>query len=395
MSKVAEVLDTGHYLPRNIYNMDEVGFDLSTDRRTRRVGPRNAPIKSQASLSTSTHITVIAAISTQDAPVPPFLIYPGKHIMSDWVNLIDQEPEQIAVTTESGYSNTFMTICWLTDCFDPATRIRANGSLRLLLLDGPDIHTSVDFLEACWDRKIVCIILPANLSAIFQPLDVDFFNHLKLAYHAQVDKYQLGSSSVSVPKGFFYRWHQRAWAKAANSRQIRSAWAKAHLYPPAAVRAGLCEISPEPEASQAVLETPRCNRTLHALDNRLRLGEISPGSSARKVRKALEQLLAEKVVMQRDLERRDAAAELDRMARSHGKRQRFPQGQLFDQRYQEEHAEELAARRLEEEGRKRARRTAARAVPHAESSNSAQRRAEAMPTEDKSMAWLASLADEL
>ena len=394
-SQVAEVLDTGLYASRNIYNMDEVGFDLSTARRTRRVGPKNALIKSQTSLSSCVHITVIAAISTQDAPVPPFLIYPGKHIMSDWVMAMDRDPVQMAVTTQSGYSNSNMTICWLTECFDPSTRGRANGALRLLFLDVPDIHTSVEFLEACWSARIVCIILPANLSGIFQPLDVDFFNHLKLAYHQQVDEYQFGSTAVSVPKGFFYRWHQRAWAKAANTRQIRSAWAKAHLFPRQEVRAALSEVSPEPQPTQTMPETPCCPRTLHALDICRQNGQISPSSSARKVRKGLETVLAEKVMMQRDIERRDAAAKQDREARSHGKRQRFPKGHLFDQRYQQEHAEELAARKEAEEGRKRARRAAAQAVPHAESSNSGQRRAEAVSTDPQNPGTLASIADEI
>ena len=57
--------------------------------------------------------------------------------------------------------------------------------------------------------------------------------------------------------------------------------------------------------------------------------------------------------------------------------------------------EELAERRETEEERKQKRKARSRPVPHAESSNSAQRRAEARPTEDKSIARLASMADEL
>ena len=106
-------------------------------------------------------------------------------------------------------------------------------------------------------------------------------------------------------------------------------------------------------------------------------------------------MLAERSLLEKDIERRDAATELDQVARSHGKRTRYPLGQLFDQKYQEDHAEELAERQGVEEGRKRLRRTVTRAIPYAESSNSAQRRAEAMPTEDQSLAWLASLADDL
>ena len=111
--------------------------------------------------------------------------------------------------------------------------------------------------------------------------------------------------------------------------------------------------------------------------------------------KGLEEALARETLMRRDLEWREAAAELDRGARSHGKRQRFPQGQLFDQKYQEDHAEELAERRQVEGTQKRARKGKARAVPPAESSNSAQRRFEATPTEEENVAWLASMADDL
>ena len=375
--------------------MDECGFDLSTTRRTRRVAPRNAPIKSQAALSSSVHITVIAAISTQDAPVPPFLIYPGKYLMTDWTQARDPSPRQMAEVTETGFSNSYMTTRWLTECFDPTTRDRAAGSPRLLFLDGPVIHTPVEFLEAAWAANIVLIILPANLSAVFQPLDVDFFGIVKLEYSRQISEYQLGSGAVSIPKGFFYRWHQRAWARAATSRQIRGAWAKAHLYPLRDVAAGLRATIPIPQATTAVPETPRCNRTLQALDLRLQTGDISPTSSARKVRKGLEDALAQLVVLERDLEFRDAAAQQDQEARSHGKRTRYPLGHLFDQQYQETHAEELAARKEEEEARKRARKTRSRAVPHAESSNSAQRRSEGDLTDAESLAWLARMTEEI
>ena len=58
----------------------------------------------------------------------------------------------------------------------------------------------VDFLEACWERSIVCLLLPAHLSGVFQPLDLNFFSTLKLEYHKQVNDYQLGSEASSIPK---------------------------------------------------------------------------------------------------------------------------------------------------------------------------------------------------
>ena len=49
------------------------------------------------------------------------------------------------------------------------------------------------------------------------------------------------------------------------------------------------------------------------------------------------------VVLQRDLEIFKASATQDEEARGSGKRARYPLGHLFDQQYQETHAEEIAA----------------------------------------------------
>ena len=353
--------------------MDEVGFDLATTRRTRRVAPRTSSSKAQASLATSDHITVIATISTSDAPVPPFVIYKGGHVIEEWMATVEKQPRVMADVTDSGYSNSYMTIRWLKDCFDPTTKGRADGQRRLLFLDGPDIHTSVDFLEACGERNIVPIVLPANLSAIFQPLDVDFFHHLKLAYHRQVDDYQLGSKAGRVSKAYFGGWFQRAWQETATSRQIRSAWAKAHLYPPSEVDKGR-PITPDRQdlPGPRSPETPHTSQASQAIDRMFRRNEISPGTAYRKFRKGFDQMAAKNVLLEKDLERREAAEKLDRAARGSNKRQRFPQGHLFDSEYAEDHAQELAARKVVEEGRKAAKRRPAQARRQQEASKPVQ-----------------------
>lgn len=75
------------------------------------------------------------------------------------------------------------------------------------------------------------------------------------------------------------------------------------------------------------------------------------------------------MLLEKNLERREAAEQLDRATRGSGKRQRFPQGHLFNPNYRELYAEQLAERRREEEGRRRTRRRAAQATPHADSAN--------------------------
>jgi hypothetical protein len=47
-------------------------------------------------------------------------------------------------------------------------------------------------------KYIICV-LPANLSAILQPLDVDFFNSINIAYDKQLDEYMLGNGVNPIP----------------------------------------------------------------------------------------------------------------------------------------------------------------------------------------------------
>ncbi|AGV14708.1 hypothetical protein C343_06062 [Cryptococcus neoformans C23] len=75
-----------------------------------------------------------------------------------------------------------------------------------------------------------------------------------------------------------------------------------------------------------------------------------------KLEKANEQLRARNALLEEELARAKAAQALDKATRGSKKKQRHPEGQLFDPLYQEEHAEELAVRK--EEARRKRRRTA-------------------------------------
>lgn len=339
------MLNTGLYASKDIYNMDETGFNLNSTRKYRRVGPKGASIRSQGALTVGVHISVIGTISTTDSPVPPLLVYPGAYLLEEWLQVRDATPKLMAVVTESGYSNTFVTRQWLRDCFDPYTQNRANGARRLLFLDGHDIHINVDFLEDCWARNIVCIILPAHMTNIFQPLDVDFYNQLKDAYSSQVDEFQQGSTASSAPKGAFYRWFQRAWAKTATSRQIRSAWAKTGLYPLSQEAMGALPVTPPPLSDITLPNTPHNRQSLQYINRKVRQGNLEAKTAFFKTEKALDRALAENILLREEIQKRQASGELDKAARAGGKRTRFPQGHVFDQKYQEDHAEKLALRK--------------------------------------------------
>ena len=160
--------------------MDECGFSLSEERKRRRIDPVGHARNGQALPPSNEHITSVACIGIDSAPVPPLILFQGKDTQDIWVRGASPT-RQTALATESGWINSWVMMRWLEDVFDPATRDRVEGNqLRLLFMDGHDTHVKVAFLDACWARRIVVVILPANMSGIFQPLDVNFFNTLKL-----------------------------------------------------------------------------------------------------------------------------------------------------------------------------------------------------------------------
>jgi hypothetical protein len=63
-----------------------------------------------------------------------------------------------------------------------------------------------------------------------------------------------------------------------------------------------------------------------------------------KVSKAFVELEAENVLLRSRLAKQEGTAELEKRAKNAGCLTRFPQGQVFDQRYQALHGDELAAR---------------------------------------------------
>ena len=366
-TQVKEVYATGRHPPRAIFNMDECGFDLSEERKRRRIGPVGHPRNGQALPPSHDHITSVACIGISSAPVPPLIIYQGKELQDIWVRG-SCPTRQTAITTESGWIDSWVMLRWLEDVFDPATKDRVDrGQQRLLFMDGHETHVKVAFLEACWSREIVVVILPANLSGRFQPLDVNFFNTLKLHYHRHLTDYQMGSSLISAAKGMFWTWHGMAWRDTATVRQIQSAWRKSGLWPLSAQEMGAEEgeeraspATPPPPESIPGPTTPHSLRILRSNMTGVRQGVWNPTKALEKSNKFAEMAIARIALLEAENAQMRASQQQDKETRGSRKRQRFPVGHVFDSAYREEHASELAERRSAEEAAAAKKKAAAR-----------------------------------
>jgi len=337
--------------------MDEAGFELVSSRKTRKIGPIHSSNKAVALPASNQHITVIACIGTTDAPVPPLILYSGATVQRSWTTVKETDVRQLAEVTESGWTNTYMTKKWMEQAFDPYTCDRVpTGKSRLLIMDGHESHLKVELLEACWDRGIAFLILPANLTAIFQPLDVDFFNQLKMAYHRHSEEHIFNSASTSASKGLFWGWHQKAWRDTATSHQIKGAWHETGLWPLSREGMGLPEEissgehTPERQlAVQIEPPTPTTSRIRRSNNNSaICRGVMDPKEAYLKLEMVADGFEAKAVMLEKELMAVRAAQDLDKAARGQQGAQRFPQGQLFDPLYRETHSSELAERKERE-----------------------------------------------
>ena len=129
---------------KNVYNMDETGVMLSGLDTVKVLIARGDKEQRRGRVLKRTMITAVECVSADGRILPPLIIFPGKVLHSTWVS--HETPGWHYGCSEKGYNNSTLSLYWVQHVFDPATRERANGSPRILIMDGFGSHESLDVL---------------------------------------------------------------------------------------------------------------------------------------------------------------------------------------------------------------------------------------------------------
>jgi len=121
---------------------------------------------------------VVECICGDGTILPPLGIFKGKNVLQSWIPNAALEQWFFSANTK-GWTSNLHGLEWLKRVFEPATRAKANGPLRLLVCDGHDSHISGSFIAHCLQNRIILLILPPHTSHLLQPLDVAIFGPLK------------------------------------------------------------------------------------------------------------------------------------------------------------------------------------------------------------------------
>jgi hypothetical protein len=230
---VERVLRDPAVLAENVYNMDETGVMLSmlgsvkvllgkNDMRTY----RGARVKREV-------VTAVECVSADGRYLSPMVIWPAATHRSNWTTF--PTPGWQYALSESGYTDSYLSLQWLKRIFDPETKERAqhtSGALkpRVLICDGFGTHETLEVLEFCLSNNIILCRLPSHTSHKLQPCDVSTFSPLKTAYREQVERLERGGVNT-VGKEHFTYLYSPARSKAFTPRNIKAGFAACGLFP--------------------------------------------------------------------------------------------------------------------------------------------------------------------
>lgn len=215
-------------LHENVYNMDETGVLLST-LKSLKVLVRKDDIRAYRGAGVKrTLITAVECVSADGRCLSPLIIWPASTHRSNWTTY--STPGWHFACTETGYTDSEVTLYWFKEVFDPLTRHRAGGRPRVLISDGFGTHESLEVLQFCFENNIRLCRLPSHTSHLLQPCDVGVFGPLKTAYREQVERLYRGGANT-VGKQHFTALYSRARETSMKARNIRAGWSGAGLYP--------------------------------------------------------------------------------------------------------------------------------------------------------------------
>jgi hypothetical protein len=212
----------------NVYNMDETGVMLSMLGTVKVLVGKDDMRDYRGARVKRTIVTAIECISGDGRYLNPMIIWPATTHRSNWTTF--PTPGWQYVCSDTGYTDSYISLQWLQRIFDPETKERARGKPRVLICDGFGTHETLEVLEFCFANNIILCRLPSHTSHKLQPCDVAVFAPLKAAYREQAERLERGGVNT-IGKEHFTSLYSPAREKAFTSKNIIAGFAASGLFP--------------------------------------------------------------------------------------------------------------------------------------------------------------------
>ncbi|CAF1416242.1 unnamed protein product [Adineta ricciae] len=203
--------------PGQIFNCDETGLSdrISYSKVLVRRRTSNA-YRTQGGTDGKSYTSVMFCASATGFLLPPFVIYKSKRLFQEWCT---------GGPTDTGYSNSdngWINHQLFYEWFDQIFLKHTKDLPRPLVLiaDGLSSHFKVETLRLAVQHEVIILCLPSNATHILQPLDLVFFNTLKLNWKTVLRKEYDRTQNKNINKNRFPALLSELWTTNAITGKI-------------------------------------------------------------------------------------------------------------------------------------------------------------------------------
>ncbi|KAL5530820.1 hypothetical protein ACEPAF_7078 [Sanghuangporus sanghuang] len=208
--------------------MDESGFPPSDNSKCYVVGTRGKKNQYMQGGANRENVTAIVTICADGSYIKPLVIFKGQNIYSKWLqnNVINAN----CTSSPNGWTDSQIALMWFKDHFEPETREKAKGRLRVLLLDNHKSHYSLELLEEAVKHNITILGYPPHWTHALQGLDVVCFAKMKHNWRHLIREFE-STSLHSVGKQNFLELFGAAFLLSFSKETVLSAFKVTGIHP--------------------------------------------------------------------------------------------------------------------------------------------------------------------
>jgi hypothetical protein len=166
--------------------MDKTGVMLSMLSSIKVLLGKDNPRDYRGAAVKRTSVTAIEYISANSRFLLPMIIWPATTHQSNWTMF--PTPGWHYTISDSGYTDSKISLEWLKHVFNPQTKEQANQKPRVLICNSFRMHKTLKALEFCFKNNIILCCLPSHTSHKLQPCDVGVFACLKDEYRNEAER---------------------------------------------------------------------------------------------------------------------------------------------------------------------------------------------------------------
>jgi len=199
-----------HGKPHLVFNVDETSF-AHDPTKTKVVGAVGQPCTRVISSCGRENTSVLVGSSASGIRLPLLIIFKGKNIMEDWINIdrsqlktfVPRKQDTAIASSDSGWMKTDIFCNWFHKVFLPNA---PSERPILLTFDGHSTHISIKLIEDAVENDVILFKLPPKTSHRTQPMDVGINKGLKSEWDKRLVKWQRLNPRKRIPKKNFQKF---------------------------------------------------------------------------------------------------------------------------------------------------------------------------------------------